>query len=146
MVIPPSGTAAIYARSATSKNALQAQQDVCEQYLLDMGLLLTQSYSDAGQSGRSLTSRKGMSDMLAAAERGEFKVLVVDELARLSRNAAGLNTITARLKELGVTLCTTSRGPVTGIEAGIYGAMLEQFRQARTARSIRVASRKQAPR
>lgn len=64
----------------------------------------TGAYVDAGLSGRSKEKRPQLNEMLAAADRGEFDVLVIPALDRLARNARDAHEIFARLERAGVTI------------------------------------------
>jgi site-specific DNA recombinase len=64
----------------------------------------TRAYIDAGVSGRSTERRAELAAMLAAAESGEFDVLVIPALDRLARNARDAHTIFARLERAGVAI------------------------------------------
>ena len=132
LITPPGSTAAIYARSAMKSDiSIEDQLDLCGGYAAQKGWCFKRSYSDNGRSGLGLTGRSGMSDMLAAAKRGEFQVLVITDLDRVARNPADLVMITGRLKALGVTLCTALCGPVTEIAVNIHGLMGELYRKSR---------------
>ena len=64
----------------------------------------TRTYVDAGLSGRSKEKRPELNAMLAAAEAGEFSVLVIPALDRLARNARDAHEIFARLEFAGVAI------------------------------------------
>lgn len=64
----------------------------------------TRTYVDAGLSGRTKEKRPRLNEMLAAADAGEFDVLVIPTLDRLARNARDAHDILARLESAGVAV------------------------------------------
>ena len=65
--------------------------------------------------------------MLAAAERGEFEVLLVEDIDRTSRDAADMHQIAKELDELDIVLCTVASGVVTDIELAFKAVQNQQF-------------------
>ena len=64
------------------------------------------THVDSARSGRTLDGRPGFADMMAAAERGAFQVLLVEYVDVISRDAAGLYGVIEALRTLGVVICT----------------------------------------
>ena len=71
--------------------------------------------------------RSGLFEMLAAAERGEFDVLLVEDIDRTSRDAADMHQIAKELDELDIVLCTVVNGVVSDIELAFKAVQNQQF-------------------
>lgn len=84
-------------------------------------------YSDAERSGTTTMGRQGLFQMLAAADRGEFDVLLVEDIDRASRDAADMHRIARELEELDIVLCTVVGGVVTDIELAFKSVQHQQF-------------------
>lgn len=101
--------AAIYARSATIQEhtpgfSTDAQVYDCTQYILSKGYRLAdgQVYTEIA-SGASI-DRASIAALCCAAKQGEFDVLVVYALNRLSRNLSKVAVLLATLEGYGVQL------------------------------------------
>ena len=99
--------AAIYARSATIQELTpgfptDAQVNDCTQYILSKGYQLIggQVYTETA-SGANI-DRPGVAALCNAAKRGEFDVLVVYALNRLSRSPSKAAVLLATLEGYGV--------------------------------------------
>ena len=80
--------AAIYARFSTDRQdvrSLADQRHRCEQRAADRGWSVVAVFTDAAMSGATL-KRTGLQELLGAARRREFEVVLVDDLSRLSRD------------------------------------------------------------
>src|SRR3546814_2300118 len=87
-----SNRAAVYSRYSTDKqdpSSIEDQVRVCTRLIEQRGCALAAIYSDAAMSGAT-AARPGLRQLLAGAEAGEFDVLVVESLDRLSRDHADL--------------------------------------------------------
>jgi site-specific DNA recombinase len=92
--------AALYARYSTEKQnraSIEDQVRECSEYAEKAGWTIAHVYKDEGISGAATGNRPGFLAMMAAAEAGEFKVLLVMDLSRLSRNQGDLPKATERL-------------------------------------------------
>lgn len=92
--------AAIYSRFSTDKqneSSIEDQVRNCIRHAERMQIQVIQEYADKAISGTS-KSRPGFKDMLAAAERGEFEVLLVDDLSRLSRDEVETKQVIRKFK------------------------------------------------
>lgn len=91
---------AIYVRYQ-SRPDLQApgrQLQICQAMARAQGLSVSRRYVDVDQS------RDGRAEMLDAARRGEFGVLVVEDIDRLARDMGEARTIHERLARHGVRI------------------------------------------
>jgi DNA invertase Pin-like site-specific DNA recombinase len=128
--------AVIYARFSTDKqdfSSIADQYRVCEQFAARHGWQITSRYSDEGISGAAIGNRPGFKAMMAAAEAGEFDVLLVMELSRLARSAGDLNKTIDRLTFRDVRVIGVSNGYDSArkghkLQAGVEGVMGEAFR------------------
>src|SRR5581483_8324488 len=101
--------AAGYCRVSTEEQAEQGfslgeQERTLREDAEHRGETWTRAYVDAGLSGRSKERRPQLNAMLAAAEAGEFDVLVIPALDRLARNARDAHDIFARLERANVAI------------------------------------------
>lgn len=119
MTLPPSGTpVAIYVRTATTTTAtaINNQIEVCRQFAQALDWVEVGAYIDAACSGSTVTDRDGLSRMVSAAERGEFSVLLVAQLDRISRNPVALRRTVVDLQAVGVQVCTVDQGMIDDID------------------------------
>jgi site-specific DNA recombinase len=101
--------AAGYCRVSTEEQAehgfsLGEQERTLREDAERRGETWTHAYVDAGLSGRTKERRPQLNAMLAAAESGEFDVLVIPALDRLARNTRDLHDILARLERANVAI------------------------------------------
>ena len=105
---------ALYVRCASPYKAaphpLAHQCDACEAHAARQGWETIAVYKDHAVSGLK-TSRPSLDALMAQARHGAFEVLLVEDLSRLSRNAAHLHALLVELKGLGVAVNTLA-GPV----------------------------------
>jgi len=129
--LPPRGSRfAKYARYSTalqSYKSIEGQERLCDVYAEKQGWVAAGSYSDAERSGTTTMGRQGLFQMLAAADRGEFDVLLVEDIDRASRDAADMHRIAKELEELDIVLCTVVGGVVTDIELAFKSVQHQQF-------------------
>ena len=84
--------AAIYARYSSENqraSSIEDQVSLCRQEAERRGWTVAREWTDAGVSGAvGEDQRPGFREMMAAAKRREFDVVVVDDLSRLSRDTS----------------------------------------------------------
>ena len=106
--------AAIYARYSSENQreaSLEDQERLCRQEADRLGYTVTRVYKDAALSGQLGEDRRpGLQAMLAAARRGEFDIVIVDDASRLSRDAGDALKIQERLRFAGVGLVARADG------------------------------------
>ena len=105
--------AAIYARFSTDRQdvrSLEDQRHRCEERAADRGWSVVALFNDAAVSGATL-KRTGLQELLSAARRGQFDVVLVDDLSRLSRDLGDTWTLLFRdLAGSGVQLLDVTTG------------------------------------
>ncbi|MFO0389405.1 MAG: recombinase family protein [Alphaproteobacteria bacterium] len=102
----------IYARFSSDKQSESSIDDQvrnCTRYAERCGMTLATQFDDKAISGTS-KNRPGFEAMLAAAERREFKVLLVDDLSRLSRDDVEMKQVIRRFKFQGLRIVGVSDG------------------------------------
>jgi site-specific DNA recombinase len=145
--------AALYARFSTDKQSeasIDDQHRVCERIADRHGFAVTARFSDRAISGGT-TSRPGYQQLLAAARRGEFDVIVAEDTSRLWRNLAEQSPRLAELSDMGCAVVThdlDTRQESATIMGAVGGAMAEQYRREigrRTRRGLEGLARKAKP-
>jgi site-specific DNA recombinase len=104
--------AGFYGRISTDKQRAESIDDQfrkCEQHAKREGWKITARYADLGISG-SRADRPQYQAMLAAAERKEFGVLLLDDLSRLGRDQVESERAARRLKFHGVRVIAVADG------------------------------------
>jgi site-specific DNA recombinase len=98
--------------------SLEDQQLMCERYANHQGwkILTEHIYSDAALSGMGVQHRPAYQQLLTALARvpAPFEVLLVDDLSRLSRDAAEILRVVRLLQEMGLKLISVADGIETG--------------------------------
>ena len=125
--------AAIYKRYSSDQqrpSSIVDQQRRCEAYADTHSLEVVSEYADEAEKGWN-RERKQYQAMLASAKRGEFEVLLVDDLSRLFRDAGEQHTTLQRLRILGIQVIAVAEGwdsqaPGAKLTAGFKGIMNEQ--------------------
>lgn len=120
----PKTRAASYSRFSTDKQdarSLEDQARRCGDFASRQGMVITREFRDEAVSGSHL-HRPGLQAMLAAARAGEFEVVLVDDLSRLSRNDVDFNTLVFRqLQSLGVSVIDVATGGSSGDDRNRMG-------------------------
>jgi DNA invertase Pin-like site-specific DNA recombinase/Skp family chaperone for outer membrane proteins len=125
---------ALYARFSTSAQREQSLEDqfrVCEQIAERHGFAITARFSDKAISGGT-ANRPGYQRMLAAARRGEFDVIVSEDVSRLWRSMAEQAPRLAELHDLGIAVVThdlDTRQETGSMMGAVLGAGAEQYRK-----------------
>src|SRR5258708_28744347 len=101
--------AAIYARSATIQErtpgySTDARVYDCTPYILSKGYQLIDGLVFAETASGSSLDRPGIAALCCAAKQGEFDVVVVFALNRLSRNFSKVAVLLATLEGYGAQL------------------------------------------
>lgn len=129
--------AALYARYSSDtqrETSLEDQIRLCRQEAERRSCTVVAVWTDAELSGQLTKRRPGLQEMLGAAKRREFDVLIVDDASRLSRDSGEGQRLFKRLEFAGVGLVARSDGIDTlanpkssRLLYGIKGAMNEEF-------------------
>jgi site-specific DNA recombinase len=138
-------TAAIYSRYSTDKQSDGSAGTIAQQVAIATecakrhGCKVTARYQDEGISGAAIGNRPGIQSAIAAAEAGEYEVLIVSDLSRLSRSQADLPRIIERMAFRGVRVLGAQDGfdssrEDSDLSAGLHGIIGQQFRRMIAAR------------
>ena len=104
--------AAIYSRYSTERQtdrSIEDQKRNCHERAAREGWMVVSQYADRGISGAT-ANRPDYQRMLAAAFGGEFDLLLVDDLSRLSRDEVEMKRVVRRFVYLGLRLVGVSDG------------------------------------
>jgi DNA invertase Pin-like site-specific DNA recombinase len=108
--------AATYYRMSTDKqeDSIERQRSQVEPYAQKNGFRLVAEYADPGIAGDEFDSRPGFQRLLKDAKAGKFRVILADELSRISRQEVidFVTKVVYPLREAGVRLVTADLGPV----------------------------------
>jgi site-specific DNA recombinase len=126
--------AAIYARYSSDMQrsaSIEDQARNCRKRSDAEGWTIAATFADAAISG-SDNNRPQYQAMLAAAERGEFEVLLLDDLSRLARDSVEQERIIRRLEFRNLRIIATSDGydsesKARKVHRGFKGLMNEIF-------------------
>lgn len=121
---------AIYARYSSDRqneNSVADQIAICSRHADQKGWDVARVFSDAAISGSAMANRPGLLDALAAAERGEFDLLLTEDEDRIARNLEHLAHVANRLEDAGVTLWTLGSGKVETMHVAFKGAMAQDY-------------------
>jgi site-specific DNA recombinase len=124
--------AAIYARFSTnlqSDHSIDDQVALCRAYGIQNGYEVVKVYSDAAKSGASMHNRNGIRSLMGDAMMGEFDVVIVEALDRLSRDMEDLAGISKRLKLLDIDLVGVHDGKANTVTVGLRGLVGQLFRE-----------------
>jgi site-specific DNA recombinase len=145
--------AALYARYSTTMQSAASIPDqfrTCEKLAERHGFEVSARFSDAAISGGT-TSRPGYQDMLSAARRHDFDIIIAEDSSRLWRNLAEQSPRLAELSDLGLHVVThdlDTRHESAEIMGAVGGAMASAYRKEigrRTRRGLEGLARKQKP-
>ncbi len=134
---PPGSLYAVYARYSTDHQTFKSIEDqltLCRAYAERHGWAEAGAFHDAARSGATVIGRAGLYEMFAAADRGEFSIILVEDLDRLSRSASGAHGMVEEMEALDITVCTVSSGPVTDMEVA--------YKATQNARYLKVQAEK----
>jgi len=97
--------AALYVRVSTDKQTVENQVEALTKVAEARGWQIVEIFSDAGISGaKTRKDRPGLDQMLKAAQRGKFDVVMAWAIDRLGRSLVDLLSTIENLKACGVDL------------------------------------------
>lgn len=131
--------AATYSRFSTelqNAKSIEDQNAVTARYCLQNGYEVARQYSDAAQSGASISGRQGLLDLLSDAKDGVFDVIVVEELDRISRDMEDMAGIYKRMQYLGIEIISIHEGAASTVTVGLRSIVSQLFRED-NARKVR---------
>lgn len=103
-----SQTAALYIRVSTDEQvqgySLEAQKSALYEHCRNTKTGVYKLYVDAGRSGKSISGRPSLLELLEDARSGHFRQVICLRLNRLSRKLGDLLHMTEHFDKLGVTL------------------------------------------
>ena len=112
--------AATYERHACANDlSADTQARVCDEAAKREGLEIVERFQDHGASGLNC-ERAGLKALQDAARDGRFSVLIVSDLARLSRSPSDLLVIVQELQQQGVRVFAVHDGFDSGKEHRIF--------------------------
>ena len=120
---------AIYARVSTSRQKTESQILELKKFIQRSGWKLYKRYIDEGFSGKD-TKRPAFNEMMAAARRREFEILVVTKFDRLSRSLKDLVNTLEDLSSMGIDFVSYENQIDTSTPSGklvfqVIGAVAE---------------------
>jgi DNA invertase Pin-like site-specific DNA recombinase len=120
---------AIYARVSTTEQTVENQLLELRQYASARGWTIVSEWTDVGVSG-SKDRRPGLDEMIAAAKRRKFDVLLFWKLDRLGRSLRHLILLCDELQAVGVGFVSLGEGldattPAGKLQFQIIGAIAE---------------------
>jgi DNA invertase Pin-like site-specific DNA recombinase len=138
---------AIYLRvsdpGATDKFGMDAQRAECLAYAERQGWVVVAVFED-WQTGTELFARTEMTRCREAMRRGEFDVLLVDRLDRLSRKARHQGYVCTEAEQWGVAVASATEDLSDPLMVGVHGAVAEANRDAIVKNMARGKRRKAA--
>lgn len=135
----PVTLAALYVRVSSREQvdgySLDAQRRACRDLCIARGYTIVTEYTDEGISAHTdvLAKRPAFSEMLNAAEAGQFTILAVHKMDRFARNLMIQMQSIGRLSKAGVRLISVSEPdfdyttPMGFVQMGIMGTLAEYY-------------------
>lgn len=139
MSTTPPLRAAIYARYSTDKQretSIDDQVRVCARLCDQRGFVQTGVYGDAALSGATV-ARPELKRLLADAAAGQFDVLVLESLSRLSRDPADLQLLYRQLDFIEIKMVTTDLGDISLMHVSVQGTVSGLSLQATSRETFR---------
>ena len=145
--------AALYARFSTDRqteSSIEDQYRVCAEWCARNDYSVVARFEDQGISGAAIGNRPGLQALLA----GDFDLVAVMDLSRLSRSQGDLPKIIDRLVHRGARIVGVQDGYDSArkghkLQAGLAGIIGESFREMVSREDVyrpRIAStRRQSP-
>jgi site-specific DNA recombinase len=124
--------AVIYARYSSdlqNDRSVEDQIRLCSDYAVRIGAAVGEEYSDRAKSGASMFGRPGLAQLMQAAERGDFDVLIAESPDRISRDIADLAHIHKMLKFREIGINCVNGGMIDTVQVGMFGAIGQMQRE-----------------
>ncbi|PST20096.1 recombinase family protein [Rhizobium sp. JAB6] len=131
--------AALYGRYSTdlqNDRSVEDQFRLCHEYSARLDAAVVKQFSDRAKSGASMFGRQGLADLMTAAERGEFDILVTEHADRVSRDISDLGHIHKVLKFRGIEMHCVNGGLMDTVQIGMYG-LVGQMQREEGARKVK---------
>ncbi len=124
--------AVVYARYSTdlqNDKSVEDQLRLCEAHAERLGVRIVRSFHDRAKSGASMFGRTGLTEMMQAAERNEFDILISEHTDRISRDIADLAHIHKLLKFRRIEINCVNGGAIDTVQVGMYGVIGQMQRE-----------------
>ncbi|PWB80700.1 MAG: recombinase family protein, partial [Methylocystaceae bacterium] len=121
---------AIYARYSSDNQSAASIEDqfrICREQAAREKWKVVATYKDAAISGASLILRPGVQALLQDAQAGEFDIVLLEALDRLSRDQADTAILFKHLQFACVKLITLAEGEISELHVGLKGTMNALF-------------------
>ncbi|WP_088937757.1 recombinase family protein [Rhizobium sp. N122] len=131
--------AVFYGRFSTdlqNDKSVEDQFSLCQDFAARLGVTIVKQYSDRAKSGASMFGRPGLADLMMAAERGEYEILITEHTDRVSRDIADLADIHKRLKFRNIEMQCVNGGLMDTAQIGLYG-IVGQMQREEGARKVK---------
>ena len=122
--------AALYARFSSDlqkDRSIDDQLALCRAHAIRKDFEVVTTFVDRAKSGASMNNRDGLWEMMNAAKRGDFDVIVMESLDRLSRDQADLPALHKRLVFSNVAIETVNEGEASHIHVGLRSMVGSMF-------------------
>jgi DNA invertase Pin-like site-specific DNA recombinase len=122
--------AALYARYSSdlqNERSIDDQLALCRGHAEREGHTVTTVYTDKAKTSATLFDRDGLIDLITAAKTGQFDVVIVESLDRISRDQEDLAAVYKRLDFAGVKILTLNEGTATSVHVGLRGLVGQMF-------------------
>ena len=122
--------AAVYARYSSENQRPESIADQvasCRRLASERGFEVPDEhvYADEAASG-ALTDRSGLKALRAAAEQGQFQVVLVDDLSRLARNTLLMLSVLEEFRFNGVRVVSVADGLDTDVDDALFHQTVER--------------------
>lgn len=124
--------AAVYARYSTDLQNDRSVEDqilLCKSHAARIGAEVVEEFFDRAKSGASMFGRPGLAQLMQAAERGLFDMVISEAPDRLSRDIADLATVHKTLKFRGVEINCVNGGAIDTVQVGMFGVIGQMQRE-----------------
>lgn len=121
---------AIYARFSSDLQDVRSITDqlaLAREYATQQGWQIVAEFTDAAISGASIVNRRGLQDLLRAAEARQRDAVLTESLDRLSRDLADSAGLHKQLAYWGVRIVTLDDGDVNKMHVAVKGLLGSMF-------------------
>lgn len=108
-----------YSSNLQEERSVDDQLALCRDFAARNGFEIIRTYDDKAKSGASLVERDGLLRLINDARTGEFSIVVVEALDRISRDQEDMAAIYKRLRFLGIEIIAVHDGKADTIQIGI---------------------------
>lgn len=134
--------AAIYARYSTDlqdETSIDDQIALAERWAEKHGHVVPSPnrFMDYAKSGGSVHLREGFKSMMAAAYRGDFSILYVENVSRLSRNNGDVQKIVEQLTFLDIAVIEAATGTMLDPMSAAVKGLVAHLTREQTAQMVR---------